>query len=36
MPGGECLAIVIVFLLAEAQSREGDIIIGRGVDVWMR
>jgi hypothetical protein len=33
MPVGECLTIVIVLSLVEAQSREGDIIVGRGVDV---
>ena len=32
-PVGECLTIVIVLLLAEAQSHEGDIVVGRGVDI---
>jgi hypothetical protein len=32
-PVGECLTIVIVLLLAEAQSCEGDIVVGHSVDV---
>jgi hypothetical protein len=32
-PVGECLTNVIVLLLAEAQGCEGDIVIGRGMDV---